>query len=64
MLSRARSLKQHEAEAGQADVGKLGSPVGLHPPTMRQAIAWELALRNIRQAEVSLPPLLPSFGTG
>lgn len=57
MLSRARSLKQHEAEAGQADVGKLGSPVGLHPPTMRQAIAWELALRNIRQAEVGFPLL-------
>ena len=53
MLSRARSLTRGEAEAEEAQVGKLGSPVGLHPPSMRQAIAWELALRNIRQAEVS-----------
>ena len=52
MLSRARSLTQLEAQAEEAQVGKLGSTVELHPPSMRQAIAWELALRNIRQTEV------------
>lgn len=52
MLSRARSLTRGEAEAQEANVGKLGTAVELHPPTMRQSIAWELALRNIRQAEV------------
>ena len=33
--------------------GKGGTEVPLDPPSMRQAIAWELALRNIRKAEVS-----------
>ena len=52
MLSRARSLSREEAESQEADVGKADVGVGLHPPTMRQAIAWELAMRNIRQSEV------------
>ena len=52
MLSRARSLSRKEAEAQEADVGKADVGVSLHPPTMRQAIAWELAMRNIRQSEV------------
>ena len=52
MLSRARSLRRQEAEAQEADVGKGDAGVSLHPPTMRQAIAWELAMRNIRQSEV------------
>ena len=52
MLSRARSLSREEAESQEADVGKADLGVGVHPPTMRQAIAWELAMRNIRQSEV------------
>lgn len=55
MLSRARSLSREEAEAQEADVGKADVGVSLHPPTMRQAIAWELAMRNIRQSEVRDP---------
>lgn len=53
MLSRARSLSREEAETQEADVGKADVGVSLHPPTVRQAIAWELAMRNIRQSEVS-----------
>lgn len=52
MLSRARSLSREEAESQEADVGKADVGVALHPPTMRQTIAWELAMRNIRQSEV------------
>ena len=52
MLSRARSLSREEAETQEADVGKADVGVSVHPPTMRQAIAWELAMRNIRQSEV------------
>ena len=52
MLSRARSLSREEAETQEADVGKADVGVSLHPPTIRQAIAWELAMRNIRQSEV------------
>ena len=58
MLSRARSLTLHEAEEQEADVGKGDAGVSLHPPTMRQAIGWELAMRNIRQNEVHY--LIPS----
>lgn len=57
MLSRARSLSREEAASQEADVGKADVGVGLHPPTMRQAIAWELAMRNIRQSEVRHPAL-------
>ncbi|KAL3135529.1 hypothetical protein ABBQ38_006008 [Trebouxia sp. C0009 RCD-2024] len=53
MLSRARSLSREEAETQEADVGKADVGVSLHPPTVRQAIAWELAMRNIRQSEVA-----------
>ena len=52
MLSRARSLSREEAETQEADVGKADVGVSVHPPTMRQAVAWELAMRNIRQSEV------------
>ena len=51
-LSRPRSLTLAEAEEQEADVGKGDAGVSLHPPTMRQAIGWELAMRNIRQNEV------------
>lgn len=54
MLSRARSLSRDEAETQEADVGKGDAGVSVHPPTMRQAVAWELAMRNIRQSEVSI----------
>ena len=57
MLSRARSLSREEAESQEADVGKADVGVGVHPPTMRQAIAWELAMRNIRQSEVRHVPM-------
>ncbi len=53
MLSRARSLSRDEAETQEADVGKGDAGVSVHPPSMRQAVAWELAFRNIRQSEVS-----------
>ena len=52
MLSRARSLTRCEAEEQEADVGKGDAGVALHPPTVRQAIGWELAMRSIRQNEV------------
>ena len=52
MLSRARSLSRDEAETQEADVGKGDAGVSVHPPTMRQAVAWELAMRVIRQSEV------------
>ena len=52
MLSRARSLSRDEAETQEADVGKGDAGVSVHPPSMRQAVAWELAFRNIRQSEV------------
>lgn len=54
MLSRARSLSRDEAETQEADVGKSDAGVSVHPPVMRQAVAWELAMRNIRQSEVGL----------
>ena len=54
MLSRARSLSRDEAETQEADVGKGDAGVSVHPPSMRQAVAWELAFRNIRQSEVSI----------
>ena len=53
ILSRARALKRSEVETLSAPAGKGGAEVPLDPPSMRQAIAWELALRNIRKAEVS-----------
>ncbi|KAL0032860.1 hypothetical protein WJX77_003294 [Trebouxia sp. C0004] len=53
MLSRARSLSRDEAETQEADVGKGDAGVSVHPPSMRQAVAWELAFRNIRQSEVA-----------
>lgn len=53
MLSRARSLSRDEAETQEADVGKSDAGVSVHPPVMRQAVAWELAMRNIRQSEVA-----------
>ena len=52
-LSRARALKRFEVETLSAPAGKSGTDVPLDPPSMRQAIAWELALRNMRKAEVS-----------
>ena len=53
ILSRARALKRSEVETLSAPAGKGGAEVPLDPPSMRQAIAWELALRNIRKEEVS-----------
>ncbi|KAK9845056.1 hypothetical protein WJX74_010085 [Apatococcus lobatus] len=48
----ARPMTQSEAQTQDAFASKEGSKaVPLDPPTMRQAIAWELALRSIRQRE-------------
>ena len=58
-LSRARALKRSEVETLSAPAGKGGAEVPLDPPSMRQAIAWELALRNIRKAEVSRSLVFP-----
>lgn len=51
----ARQMTQDEHDSQVAYVGKEGAPsIPLDPPTMRQAIAWELALRSIRQVEVRI----------
>ena len=57
MLSRSSSLSRDEADTQEADVGKGDAGVSVHPPTMRQAVAWELAMRVIRQSEVGDIPI-------
>ena len=52
---RARPMTDSEARSQDAYASKDKSKaVPLDPPTMRQAIGWELALRSIRQHEVGL----------
>ena len=54
---RAREVSDDENAYQEVLAGKHSSDsVPLDPPTMRQAIAWELALRSIRQQEVRRPP--------
>jgi len=53
-LTRTRPLKLGEAATLSASAGKgQDSVVDLDPPTMRQSVAWELALRTIRMKEVA-----------
>lgn len=66
---RARPMTQSEANSQDAYASRDKSKaVPLDPPTMRQAIAWELAHRSIRQHEVGLKSvccdLLLTFGHG
>lgn len=49
-VSEAESLVAEPAAAALSvvDAGS-GRPVAVHPPAMRQAIAWTLALRSLRK---------------
>ncbi|KAK9814057.1 hypothetical protein WJX72_000065 [[Myrmecia] bisecta] len=54
MLSRTRVLKAEEAARGLVAAARSGPTlVDLDAPAMRQAIAWEFALRNIRTNEAA-----------
>lgn len=52
-----RPLTRNELEAGVSRDKVLGD-IPLSTPDMRQAIAWEFALRGIRDQEVSLVGLI------
>jgi hypothetical protein len=57
-LKRLQALPLEQAQAGSHRSATLSGGVQaaeLDPPAMRQAIAWELVLRDIREAEVGQP---------
>lgn len=57
-LRRLQPLPQRDAERGAFASRLRGGgwlEAALDPPAMQQAIAWELALRDMREAEVGAP---------